>query len=410
MDTKFKITTFAILFLILIIDTMNLGLVFPLFGPLFASKASTMLSANTSDLVRDLWYGLAVAIFNIFMFFGAPFLGDLSDHIGRRKVLLICLFGTAISVLISAWGVMINSLFLFIGGRALAGFVSGSQSLAQAAIVDMSAPARKAINLSLITLSTCIGFTLGPLLGSVLTKTQFVSRFGFTLPFLVAALLAFVNAVCLMMTFKETFYPGLVQRLRLSRGIEIFISAFTNQSIRVLSLLYLMAEFSWALYFQSLPLFLVRKYAYNSTEIGHLLTVMGILLGLSLLVVMKLLTRYLAVAQIVYYSFGLTALGCLLTMIKGEWWVWFGAVPATVGGTLFYVGLLTLFSDAAGIEAQGWAMGVFAAIAAFAWGIGGVITGTLNSIGIYVPYIIASILMIVGMIGFKIESGATAKT
>ena len=81
----------APLFLVLVIDTMGIGLIFPVLSPLFMSKTSGIIPAHLSIGARDLLYGLTLASYAIFMFVGAPFLGDLSDHLGRKKVLLICL-------------------------------------------------------------------------------------------------------------------------------------------------------------------------------------------------------------------------------------------------------------------------------------------------------------------------------
>lgn len=81
--------------------------------------------------------------------------------------------------------------------------------------------------------------------------------------------------------------------------------------------------------------------------------------------------------------------------------VWLGVIPIGVGGALFYVALLTLFSDSVDKNSQGWVMGVFAAMAAIAWGITGIFSGILGAFGLSVPFIVAGVLLLLGNIILK---------
>src|SRR5882724_10525516 len=82
-----KILSLAPLFLVLVIDTMGMGIIFPTLGPLFMGSTDGILSAGASVAERQFWYGATLVAWSILMFIGAPFLGDLSDRIGRKKVL-----------------------------------------------------------------------------------------------------------------------------------------------------------------------------------------------------------------------------------------------------------------------------------------------------------------------------------
>ena len=395
-NNKLKIYTLAPLFLVLIIDAMGIGLVLPLLGPLFISRTSGIVSVTMSIGMRNLLYGITLAIFCVFMFFGAPFLGDLSDHIGRKKVLLICLYGTAIGLAISALGVHINSLFLLIAGRAVAGFMCGSQALAQAAIVDISTEDDKATNLALIAFASCFGFVLGPIMAGLLSDENLWSGFGFATPFWAAGALALVNGTCLIFTFKETFFPKAIQRLKLTKGVEVFISAFTNKTIRKLAAIFLIAEMGWALYFQFLPLYLIAGFNYSTAQIGHIMAWMGTVFAISLLFIMRLIVKVFKIEQIAYFSMGLTAIGILLALFKTETVLWLSIIPTALGAALFYVGFVTLFSNAVDEDSQGWVMGIFAAIVAVSWSLSAVLSGLLGVFGLAIPFITAAAFLFLG--------------
>src|SRR5262249_44495057 len=138
-------------------------------------------------------------------FFGAALLGDYSDQVGRKKALMICLIGAFLSYLLSAFAVETQSLALLLVGRIVAGITAGSQSIAQAAIVDMSSPEHKARNLGTMLFAISLGFVFGPLAGGVLSDHSLLPIFTYAMPFYFAAGISFINAVLLFFLFKETF-------------------------------------------------------------------------------------------------------------------------------------------------------------------------------------------------------------
>src|SRR3989338_9044223 len=146
---KFIIAAFPLL-LVLFIDGMGLGLVFPILNSMIMDPHSTVVSAHLSPNMRNLIFGSTIGVFMLCWFFGAAFLGDLSDQIGRKKSLMICLLGSSVGYILSILAVIFGSYALLIIGRIIAGFTAGSQPIAQAAIVDISKPGHKARNLGLI--------------------------------------------------------------------------------------------------------------------------------------------------------------------------------------------------------------------------------------------------------------------
>ena len=120
-----------------------------------------ILQANASIVMRDLFYSLTLGLFGLGMFVGAPILGDLSDQLGRKKVLLICLLGTSAAFAVSALGISLHNVWILMAGRLFGGLMAGSMPIAQAAIIDISSNEDKIKNISLITFALCFGFALG---------------------------------------------------------------------------------------------------------------------------------------------------------------------------------------------------------------------------------------------------------
>lgn len=89
-----------------IIDAMGFGLVYPVMTSMFSVLHNNPFFAdNISSHLRHFYLGLGFLLYPAAMFFGASFLGDLSDSLGRRKVLLICVFGLILSFSMMALGI-----------------------------------------------------------------------------------------------------------------------------------------------------------------------------------------------------------------------------------------------------------------------------------------------------------------
>ncbi|MEM1156605.1 MAG: MFS transporter, partial [Pseudomonadota bacterium] len=127
----------ALLFVVFV-DLLGQGLVFPIINALIMQPSSTLLPHDASSASRHLSYGLVIGIFFLSWFLGAPYVSKLSDVIGRKKAILICLFGALAGYAITILALHLDSLWMLILGRAITGFTAGNQPIAQAAMVDAS--------------------------------------------------------------------------------------------------------------------------------------------------------------------------------------------------------------------------------------------------------------------------------
>ena len=198
MTKKISYAAIAPCLLAIVVDAMGFGLVYPVITAIFTSVHNPFLAVDATAQARHFYLGLGFMLYPLFMFFGASFMGDLSDSIGRKKVMLICMAGICLSFLLMAFGVVFSSIALLMIGRALSGLMAGSQPIAQAAIADCSTEETKAFNMSIMTLALSVGIVVGPLLGGVLSDSDITRLFNFATPFFVAAVFALI-ALCLGM-------------------------------------------------------------------------------------------------------------------------------------------------------------------------------------------------------------------
>ena len=263
------------LFLVIFIDSMGFGLLFPILNEVLLDPSVNFMSHMTPMGDRVFWFGITLSIFMLCWFFGATIIGDISDLLGRKKALVICLVGGFIGYVISAVGVAVHLISLLIVGRMVAGFTAGSQPVAQAAIIDLSTPENKASYIGYILLASCVGFALGPVLGAVLANSNLVSWFDFTTPLYAAALLSLFNAILLMIMFKETFVRSAPVSIKWYRAVNAFISAFRHPTVKRLSVVLFLMILSWNGFFSYISLFVLTRFNFTPSEVSLYMADMG---------------------------------------------------------------------------------------------------------------------------------------
>ena len=165
-----------VIFTAIALDSVGIGLIFPILPGLLRHVTH---SNNVAPFI-----GITVALYAFMQFIFAPVLGALSDRLGRRPVLLISLFGAAISYVLMASA---SRLWMLLVGRAIAGLTSANMAVATAYITDISHEDERAGRFGIFNAMFGIGFIIGPVLGGLL------GDYWLRLPFIAAAVLNACN-------------------------------------------------------------------------------------------------------------------------------------------------------------------------------------------------------------------------
>ena len=158
------------IFLIVSVDVLGLTIILPLL-PFYAEK----FGASPAVV------GLLVSTYALCQLVAGPILGRLSDHMGRRPLLLVSQLGTFIGFLILAYA---NALWVIFVSRIIDGLTAGNLSLAQAYISDVTKPEERAKSFALIGIAFGMGFLIGPGISG------FLSQFSYQYPIFAAAALS----------------------------------------------------------------------------------------------------------------------------------------------------------------------------------------------------------------------------
>jgi MFS transporter, DHA1 family, tetracycline resistance protein len=247
---------------IVMVDMLGFALIVPLLTFFADSFGATAFQT-----------GLLVSSYAAMQMVSAPFLGRLSDRFGRKPVFLISIFGTSVGFLILGAA---NSLWILFASRILSGLTAGNISVAQAYIADITDEKNRARGMGMFGAAFGIGFILGPALGGVL------SQFGFAVPALAAAGLAFLNLLAVTFWLPESLTEERRAELSNHKKADLSFSSLFRalQRPRVGPLLWI--RFGFAIAFNSFqtvfPLYVLKRFGLGAGQTGYILAYIGIVL------------------------------------------------------------------------------------------------------------------------------------
>ena len=144
----------------------------------------------------DIVVGGLFATFALCQFIGGPVWGNVSDRLGRKRVLIISQIGATIGWTMLAFAPNISIVFL---ARIIEGFSGGNISVTQAYVSDLVEPAKRGRAFAYIGAAFSSGLVFGPLAGGYL-----VGKYGYATPFLLAAGLQVLTLIVTIFVLPES--------------------------------------------------------------------------------------------------------------------------------------------------------------------------------------------------------------
>ncbi|MCU1389621.1 MAG: hypothetical protein JWL72_2959 [Ilumatobacteraceae bacterium] len=362
---------FWIIWTTVALDLVGFGIVAPILG-VYAER----FGANAFTV------GLLFASYSLAQFVGAPLLGRLSDRVGRKPIILMSLFGTAIaSVITGAAGV----LWLLFVGRIIDGASGSSVSVAQASVADVVPGKDHARAFGLLGAAFGVGFVLGPALGALSALR------GPHLPFYVAGAVAFINGCVAVVRLPETHHERRTKQ-------DAPKSVHSRELWRLVTVAFIaIAAFSG---FEA-TFALLAKSRFDLGEAG--IAVVFVCIGLALVLVQGGVVRpvgaRLGVRGSVSAGLAFNAVGLAVLAFADHWAVLVpGLLLLTVGQGLTAPNFTAMVTGGVSPQQRGEALGFQQSGSALARVVGPALAGFLfHHIGIPAPYLVAAALCGLGL-------------
>lgn len=334
--------------LTVLIDMVAIGLIIPVLAPLVGT-----FTGDQGD--HAFWYGVVTFAFGFANFWGSPVLGALSDHYGRRPVLLLGFTGLALSFLVTG---LATALWMLVAIRLVSGALQANAAVAQAYVADISAPDERAKRFGMLGAMFGMGFVLGPVMGGLLGAIDL------HLPFFVAGGLAVLNALYGIFVLPESLTPERrtpvdwkkanpvtsLKRLSELHGIGMLVAV-----IALAGLAQFILHTTWVLY-------TTFKFGWGPKENGWSLFAVGVMSVLVQGGLIRVALKRTTPQRIAVIGLLSSTVCYALWGAATEGWMMYAVIGLNVFGFMTQAAIQTLVSNAADDHSQGRALGAVASL------------------------------------------------
>lgn len=351
-----------ILFGVILLDLIGFGIVIPIL-PFLSPK----LGADKMDIA------LIIVTYAICAGLCGPFWGRLSDRIGRKPVIMICLAGAALSYVMLG---LASQLWMVFAARGFAGLMAGNFGVASAMMADITTPENRARGMGLIGAAFGLGIVLGPMLGGLLSGDSA----SFTLPCIVAGgmsvLAIFAAAIFLPESLSRANRSA--NREQHQRGQQLSTyKLLRDTGNRLLALQYVIHNASVSSLTYMFPLWMGDMLGWGAREVGIVFGVQGALMVIFQGVLLGPLVRVLGEWQFLRISVTAFFLGMLSAVFASTMPVMVGSMyVAMTGATLCMPLLNTIISHRTPLDSRGRMLGITSAASSWGRVIGPLLAGT----------------------------------
>ena len=387
----------AVLLVGLFLVMVGFGITLPVL-PFYIQKLS--LANDISPQKVWLHVGFITGSYPLVQFLFSPFLGSLSDKIGRRPLILFGLVGYAVTMFL--FSISGSLLFLYIF-RLLAGLFSGAFLTASSAyIADNTTEKKRGGGMSLLVSVAGLGAVAGPLVGNLFSKVSItIWQFtldSFSLPFTLSAisvLLVFCFLFFALSESKKSNAKDITQPPE-AKKISVFQFFKKLKGYFILLLFFsLISQFSLAMFEATFALHSQRLFSFGPKQMSIVFIVCGSVMGLLQLGPVAWLIKKKGENALLPYGLIILSIGMSLLMFskKIEFILLFVSI-VSVGMAILTPCLASLVTKGSK-ENYGTELGIFSSVNSLGQLLG-VVTGSVMMIWfVHLPYLIISIILII---------------
>lgn len=287
----------SILFFTLTVVILGFGIVIPLLPFLverFGGSGTSM--------------GFLMAIYSVMQFIFSPIWGALSDRFGRKPILILGIFGNAITQMMFGLSSSLGMLFV---ARGLAGILSSATlPTAMAYISDSTVENERGGGMGIVGAAMGVGMVLGPGIGGMM------GQYSISAPFYFAAGVSIIAMLLVWMLLPESLQleKRAVEKVKF-RGPQIgeMLKALSTP-IGFLLILAFLHNFALSNFEGVFGMYAQLRYGYGEATVGLVLTAVGLVSALAQGLLTGKATRRWGDARVIKASLFASIFGFLLML------------------------------------------------------------------------------------------------
>ena len=377
------------LFLIVFSNLLGFGIIIPLL-PYYAEN----FGANPNEVT------LLMASYSLMQLIFSPILGKISDIFGRKKILILCLFGSAISYLILYFA---TNFILVLFARSIAGLFASTTAVANAYVTETTSLKNRSKGMGLIGAAFGLGFVFGPVIGGYFGGGE-INNINYKLPFLIAIIVSIISCFITFFLLKEPKKRNKqFVSINFLNSFKDLIKFFKVPAISFLIVISFLVTFSFAGFETTFALWTERAMNWASKQTGYAFTFTALLAAIIQGVFIGKLTKIFSEIKLLFFSIFLMFIGLfLITLsINNLFYLIFSLAILGISIGLGNPTINSLFSKNLDKNVVGLSFGAIQSVGSLARILSPLIAGNLfYFLGINSPYFLGSFLMFISLILF----------
>ena len=254
------------LFLVVFSNLLGFGIIIPLL-PYYAEH----FGANPNEVT------LLMASYSLMQLIFSPILGRISDIYGRKKILVLCLIGSAISYFLLYFA---TNFALVLFARSVAGLFGSTTAIANAYVTETTSSANRSKGMGLIGAAFGLGLVFGPVIGGYFGGGD-INNIDYKTPFFFAFLVAIISCIL-------AYFILIEPKKRNKQFISInfldsfkdLIDLFKIPALLFLIILSFLITFSFAGFETTFALWTERAMNWASRQTGYAFTFTALLVAI----------------------------------------------------------------------------------------------------------------------------------
>ncbi len=336
------------------------------------------------------------SLFAIAQLIASPFVGQLSDKIGKKPILIWGLFLYAFSEVLFA---VTNYLWMFdisriIGGVSAAMVVPPTNALA----AEITTPRQRARVIGLLAAAFSGGLILGPGIGGMLANINLKT------PFWCAAVLGLLSMVSLIFFLpKEKEIERSSNRKShhvepQSQGIWTMTRKLFSSPLAILFVLIFVSSFGLVGFESIYSLYVNEVHHFTMANIALVLTLNGLISLFFQVVLFDRMVVWLSEKRLITLCFGLSLFGTIwIVLAQAKWEVVVATLVVFTCYDLVRPSLTTLLTKST-VSNQGFINGMNMALISVGNIIGPIVSGILLDMNYHVPYLLVAVFLAVSAV------------
>ena len=254
------------LFLVVFSNLLGFGIIIPLL-PYYAEH----FGANPNEVT------LLMASYSLMQLIFSPILGRISDIYGRKKILVLCLIGSAISYFLLYFA---TNFALVLFARSVAGLFGSTTAIANAYVTETTSSANRSKGMGLIGAAFGLGLVFGPVIGGYFGGGD-INNIDYKTPFFFAFVVAIISCIL-------AYFILIEPKKRNKQFISInfldsfkdLIDLFKIPALLFLIILSFLITFSFAGFETTFALWTERAMNWASRQTGYAFTFTALLVAI----------------------------------------------------------------------------------------------------------------------------------